>query len=213
MRFVRYDVPFGHHLFGRLNPCPKCNQDGINQRAGLYPNERGLKLADIETAGRPGAAAMVAAGHKLLADKSGMLAVHGGYGNGKSTFMKAMTSEFIRIGIEARYTTLAALMQYAREAFDSLKAGDSDTGRIAEWARLPVVMVDECDKVRTTEYAREIQTLFFDERYRRANELVTVAAWNGNVDAIGLPWVVSRFQENRVIANLDADMRPLLGGA
>jgi hypothetical protein len=212
-RFVRFGVPFGDYRFGRLYPCPKCNQEGITQRAGLFPNERGLKLADIETAGRPGAAEMVAAGRKLLGDKAGMLAIHGDYGNGKSTFLKALTAEFIREGIEARYTTLAALMQYARDAFDSQKAGDTDTGRIAEWAALPVVLVDECDKVRMSEYSREIQSYFFDVRYRRANELVTVAAWNGRSDAIGLPWVESRFSEYRIINNRDADMRPLLGGS
>jgi len=198
--------------FGRLYPCPKCNQDGLAQRAGLYPGERGMTLADIGTLGRPGAAAMVQAGQTLLERKSGMLAVHGGYGNGKSTFLKAMTAELIRIGVEARYTTLAELLQYAREAFDNKIAGDTDAGRIKEWANLPAVLVDECDKVRVTEYAREIQTLFFDVRYRRAAELVTVAAWNGNAESIGLPWVVSRFSEYRIINNTDADMRPLLGG-
>jgi hypothetical protein len=211
-RFVRYNVPFGDYRFGKLFPCPKCNQDEITQRAGLFPNERALKLTDIETAGRPGAAEMVAVGQRLLADRAGMLAVYGDYGNGKSTFLKALTAEFVRQGVEARYTTLAALMQYARDAFDSQKAGDSDAGRIAEWAKVPVVLVDECDKVRLTQYAREIQSLFFDVRYRRADELVTVAAWNGNADAIGMPWVVSRFSEYKLIENKDADMRPLLGG-
>jgi hypothetical protein len=202
----------GDARFGKLYPCPKCNQDGLAQRAGLYPNERGLTLAAIGTTGRPGAAAMVQAGRALLEQPAGMLAVHGGYGNGKSTFLKALTAELVRAGIEARYTTLAELMSYAREAFDSQMAGDTDAGRIKEWANLPAVLVDECDKVRLTEYSREVQSLFFDVRYRRSAELLTVAAWNGGRDAIGLPWVLSRFSEGRIIENRDADMRPLLGG-
>lgn len=199
------------YRFGRLYPCPKCNQDGITQRAGLLPDERGLTLDALGTAGRPGAAAMVKAGRVLLEARAGMLAVHGGYGNGKSTLLKAMTAELIRQGIEARYTTLAELLQYAREAFDSQQAGDTDAGRIKEWANLPAVLVDECDKVRATEYSREVQSLFFDVRYRRAGELLTVAAWNGGRDALGLPWVLSRFSEYQVVENRDADMRPLLG--
>jgi chromosomal replication initiation ATPase DnaA len=203
----------GNPHFGKLYPCPKCNQDGITQRAGLYPNERVMSLADIGTKGRPGAAAMVKAGRALLEQQAGMLAVHGGYGNGKSTFLKALTAELVRAGVEARYTTLAELLQYAREAFDNKMAGDTDAGRIKEWANLPAVLVDECDKVRVSEYAREIQTYFFDIRYRRAGELLTVAAWNGGRDGIGLPWVISRFSEYSIIENRDADMRPLLGGA
>lgn len=212
-KVYRYDVPLDDPRFGRLFPCPNCNRDALLMTAGLLPAEQMMTLAEIETHGRAGAAAMVQQGRQMLEKRAGMLAVHGGYGNGKSTFLKAMTAEFLRLGIEARYTTLTELLAYAREAFDSKQAGDSDFGRISKWAKVQAVMIDECDKARSTQYAVEIQTLFFDERYRRANELVTVAAWNGERNALGLPWVVSRFSEHVIVENTDADMRPLLGGA
>ena len=215
-RVFRFDVPFGDPRFGRAYPCPKCNQDGVTARAGLVGSEMSLTLDAINTTDRPGAAAMLRAARIILDKRAGMVAFHGPYGNGKSTVLKALTATLVKQGIEARYITMTELMAYAREAFDSQQAGDSDLGRIKEWARVPVVMIDECDKARLSEHSREIQTYFFDVRYRQADTLATVAAWNGGRDAIGMPSVVSRFSEFGmfglgIIHNADADMRVLLG--
>ena len=143
--------------------------------------------------------------------------MHGAYGNGKSTFLKALTATLIEQGIEARYIQMTELLTYAREAFDSQLAGDSDLVRIREWAQVPVVLVDECDKARQSEHSRELQSFFFDARYRNAEALATVAAWNGGRDAIGMPAVISRFAEFGlfglgIVKNDDPDMRELLGG-
>lgn len=210
---IRYNVPMSDYRFGRLFPCPKCNQAGITARSGLLPKERDLSLAVLDVEDRPGTAQMVTAASELLKKRAGMLALCGQYGTGKSTLMKAIVAETLKAGHEARYMTMTELLNYAREAFDSAKTGDSDVGRISEIARIPVVCIDECDKPRLTEYAREIQTHFFDVRYRGADTLMTVAAWNGKANSLDLPWAVSRFSEFGIVENWDADMRPLLGGA
>lgn len=212
-RYFRYEVPLGHPMFGRYLPCPKCNGEAVNAASGLNPIERKITFADIETQGRPGATKMMNAARTFInGGRCGFLTIHGGFGNGKSTILKAIVNDCITAGIEARYITMTEVMVYAREAFDSQQQGDSDYGRIARLAKVTMLVIDEVDKARVTDYAREVQTHLFDARYRNAHQLGTVVAWNGHFDAIDLPWVRSRLSEYPVVENTDADMRPLIGG-
>jgi DNA replication protein DnaC len=212
-RYFRYDVPLGHQYFGKYFPCTTCNKDAVTWNSGLNPQERKVTFDEIETVNRPGAANMLNAARTFLSGNCrGFLTIHGGYGNGKSTTLKALVNQCLSIGIEARYITMTEVMVYAREAFESEKAGDTDYGRISKLAAIHVLVIDEMDKARVTDYAREVQTHLFDVRYRNAETLGTVVAWNGAFEAIDLPWVRSRLSEYPVILNKDADMRPLLGG-
>ncbi len=140
-----------------------------------------------------------------------MLAICGSVGNGKTHALKAIVNACISAGIEARYITMAELMAFVREAFSSTAPGDTDFGRISQIARVPVVCVDEMDKARFNDYAQEVQTHFFDVRYRNADRLGTVGAWNGRPESFPLPWVVSRFSEYKIVINQDADVRPMIG--
>lgn len=207
------DAEIGHPDFGRLMPCPRCNRQTIWRLAGLREHEVRIRLEDIETRGRPGTKRMVEAARVFLAAPCGFLAVHGGYGNGKSTLLKAIVNECLERGVEARYITMAEVMAYAREAFESEIAGDTDYGRIEQLARQRVLVIDEVDKARPTDYTREVQTHLFDLRYRLAEVLGTVVAWNGSFEAVEMPWLRSRLSEFVVVENWDTDMRPLIGGA
>lgn len=180
---------------------------------GLTAQERLIRFADIEITSRPGAARMVNAAKDFIQNgRVGMLAVYGGYGNGKSTLLKAIVNEAVQQGVEARYITMTEVLAYAREAFDSQTAGDSDYGRIMRLTEVPLLAVDELDKARTSEYTREVQNYLFDARYRFSHVYGTVVAWNGNIPSLGLPALASRLQEFEMVENNDADMRPLIGG-
>lgn len=212
-RFFRYEVPFGHQYFGKNFPCPSCNAEAVTYNSGLNQLERRVCLEDLVVAGRPGAGKMVNAAMQFITNGChGFLTFHGGYGNGKSTAMIAMVNECLKRKIDAKYITMTEVMVYAREAFESEKVGDTDYGRISKLAGVHVLFIDEIDKARVTDYAREVQTHLFDVRYRNADRLGTVVAWNGGFDALDLPWVRSRLSEYMVVENLDADMRPMLGG-
>jgi DNA replication protein DnaC len=181
--------------------------------AGLNPQERTIRFADIETHGRPGAQAMLSSVRQFISDgRIGFLTIHGGYGNGKSMCLKALVNDCIANRVDVHYITMTEVMVYAREAFESEQRGDTDYGRIARLASTQVLVIDELDKARVTDYAREVQTHLFDKRYRNSHMLGTVVAWNGRFDALDLPWVRSRLSEYAVVENNDADMRPLLGG-
>jgi len=199
-------------MFGRIFPCQACNQDNVIRASGLNPAERDISLDALDQRNRPGTVRMVAAAKRFLKAKTGMLSIYGNYGNGKSTALKAIVNECTRAGVEARYMTMFEVMAYAKEAFDSKQAGDSDAGRITRLAQTMVLCIDELDKARMTEYAQEIQTHLFDARYRNSDTLGTVVAWNGNAQTIPLPWVMSRLSEFEMVENADADIRPLIGG-
>lgn len=211
-RYLRYDVDYGHPMFGKMLPCPECNKDAVALATGLNPIERKISFADIDTDGRPGASRMIKAAGEFIANgRTGFLTVHGGFGNAKSTLLKAIVNDCVSHGVQAQYITMTEVMIYAREAFESQMQGDSDFGRIRKLAGTQVLVIDELDKARVTEYAREVQTHLFDVRYRSAHALGTVVAWNGGFTAIDLPWVLSRLSQFTVVENNDADMRPLLG--
>lgn len=212
-KYYRYDVPITHEMFGKVIPCKTCNRDEYAARAGLSEIERRITFADIETGGRPGARAMMSAMDEFVQrGRIGFLTVHGSYGNGKSTLLKALVNDCLKNDIDVRYITMTEVMSYAREAFDNEKQGDSDYGRITRLAQVRVLVIDEVDKARVSDYSREVQNYLFDKRYREAGKFGTVLAWNGKFDAVDLPAIRSRLSEFTVVANWDKDMRPLLGG-
>lgn len=155
---------------------------------------------------------LTAAQNFITGGRIGFLTIHGTYGNAKSTTLYALVNECIEHCVDVRYITMTEVMVYAREAFDSEQRGDSDYGRIARLAATQVLVIDELEKARLTDYAREVETHLFNVRYRNSHQLGTVLAWNGSFTALELPSVRSRLSQFPVVENLDADMRPLLGG-
>lgn len=210
-KYFRYDVEIDHPMFGKFFPCEACNKNAVAESTGLNPLERKITFADIVTKERPGAVKMLKAAQEFMLTQTGFLTIHGGFGNAKTTLLKAIINECVIKGISARYATMTEVMNYAREAFENTKQGDTDYGRISKLAQVQVLVIDELDKARVTEYAREVQTHLFDVRYRKSHLVGTVVAWNGEFDAIDLPWVLSRLSQFVVVENNDTDMRPLLG--
>lgn len=208
--YFTYDVDFGHPYFGRIFPCPTCNKAVFDAACGLNDTERKITFAQIETSGRPATAKAVQAAREFIAKPCGFLSIHGKYGNGKTTILQAIVNAVIESGTEARYITAADLLAYLRDTFNS-ETKESDYDRLRELARVPVLCIDEMDKLRDTPYSRELQQELINLRYRDARILGTVLAWNGELDA--LPWqaVISRLSEFVVVNNTDSDMRKLIG--
>lgn len=196
--------------FGKALPCPTCNQAQIQIISGLTGKERDIRLEAVRISGRPGTQKSVEAARAFITNPRGFLSIHGNFGNGKTTILMAIVNALVDKGIEARYLTAAALMGYLRESFNK-QSNTSDYERLHELAALPVLAIDELDKLRDTEYSRELQQELINRRYREAGALGTVLAWNGEINA--LPWgaVTSRLSEFVVVHNTDTDMRKLLG--
>lgn len=207
----RYDVEKGHPLFGRLFPCPVCNQDGIDSACGLKTHERAISLQDLKTNERIGTKKMVDAAQLFITKPQGFLSLHGNNGTGKTATLMAIVNGVIEKKIKAKYLTASELLAYLRDAFND-ETKESDYHRLHELARVPVLCIDEMDKLRDTPYSREIQQELINLRYRDAGVLGTVLAWNGELNTLPWPAVVSRISEFTVVKNSDSDIRKVIGG-
>ena len=210
-KFYRYDVEFGHIYFGKIFPCPVCNKQTLDNLCGLHGKERGVKLSEIDTTNRAGTAAMKAACMKFAETPAGFLSLHGGNGTGKTMALMGIVNAVIEAGGEARYMTASELLAIMRETFDN-KIMESDYERVRKLATVQVLCIDEVDKLRDTPYSREIQNELINLRYRQADVLGTVLAWNGEFSDLPLPAVASRLSEFVIVKNNDADIRKLIGG-
>lgn len=211
-KFFRYDVPLTDDRFGRLFPCPKCNQPAVNAACGLNERERSITLENIDDGNGQATKIMKRAAVRFISSPVGFLSIFGTCGNAKTVVLQSIVNSCVVNGIEARYLTAHELLDYLKEAFDP-KVLETDIARIRRLASIPVLCIDELDKAKNTEWAADMQHHLIDERYRNAHRLGTVFAWNGNLETLPWPAIISRMSEFPCIANTDADVRPAIGRA
>ena len=216
----RMDVEFGHPQFGKLQRCGcRANEDAqrLQRLSGLTNAERTVRLDQIETTDRPGAAAMVNACRMFIAHPYGMITFWGGSGNAKSMALQSVVNHFVDSNVEAIYITAFDLISYIRAAFSKNKndliVKDEDAySRLVRFGSVKLLAIDEFDKVRVTEWVQEQLTDLIDRRYRLANDSQSGTLLAMNDDPRELPaWMYSRLAQNIIIHNPDKDMRPIFG--
>lgn len=182
---------------------------------GLKDAEQRISLADIDTNGKPGTAKMVNAAKLFISSPGGILTLWGRLGNAKTAVLMSIVNACVLDGIEAVYTTFVDLEGWIREAFDEKKHDEFGTARdrMAHLVSVRVLVIDEFDKAKVTEWINEIRFDLLDKRYRSGvvGECGTLLAMN--CDPQSLPeWISSRLYDGRnvVIENSDPDMRRLM---
>lgn len=207
------DAPFGHEYFGRLYPC-ECTaayRSSLLQRiSGLTGDELAQRLDDVRPAG-PGTAQMLSAARLFLDEPAGMLTLWGGVGNAKTLILQAVVNECIMRGMMAVYVTMLDLLDYIREAYNDQT--DSAWRRLDRFATVPVLAIDEVDKVKASDWTIERESALIDKRYRlgisrRAGTLLAM-----NKDPHTLPeWISDRLYDGRntVVHNADQSMRRVM---
>lgn len=213
------DVPVGHPDFNRTWPCPdpRHNKERLARLArvsGLDSSELNLRLADFK-AGNEMTGEVLRVAKTFLEAPAPLFYLWGGYGNGKTLILKALTNEFNGIGRMAMYTKFSQLLWWMRQVFGKNGDRESYLDRYGRIKQVPVLLVDELDKANLTDFALEFQFDFLDERYEAGlrGECFTVFASNSPPDE--LPgYLLSRIQDGRclVVENKGKDLRPHLGG-
>jgi DNA replication protein DnaC len=159
----------------------------------------------------------------------GWLYLYGGPGNAKSEVLMAIVNELNLAGRgPALYLKFSYLLNRMRAAFAEqdyhhaqARAGLSpeqwqNLGYLERFERLkavPVLAIDELDKVRLTEFGLEFTFDFLDERYRQAIHGQTVTLFAGQTCPDDLPAPLSsRIYDGRfqVIHNPAGDARPAM---
>lgn len=171
-------------------------------------------LGDVIESG-PGTVDMLLAARAFVEHPAGILTLWGGSGNAKSLVLQAVVNECIKRGRAAVYVTMLDLIEYIREAYN---APDDDRRgsawqRMERYATIPILCIDEVDKVKPSEWTIERETAIFDKRYRLglARQAGTLLAMNSNPDRLP-DWIYSRLSDgrNKIIRNTDPDMRSLM---
>lgn len=211
--YVRYDVPFGHPKFGKLERCSRAQASAIEKslelneidpRIGLKADEirnlswnmvrEGVNLADQACAITRRA---YQAGH-------GLVFLYGGFGQGKSLVLKIAVAAALNEGRRAAYANLAGVLDDIRIAYDERENKMTELVRRMDWwTSLDVLAIDELDKVGQTDWARERIFQLLDARYQRAvrqEALTIIAANHQSLDDLS-GYLRSRIEDNRFAAN------------
>lgn len=213
--FFGVNVPVGDPRFGQLFPC-ECTASYraslLQSISGLTGDELALTLDDVHPAGT-GTAQMLAAARSFLEAPAGMLTLWGGVGNAKTLILQAVVNEFVKSGVMAVYITMLDLLDYVRAAYDeseSTREHGSACKRLDRFATVPVLAVDEVDKVKASDWTIERQSALFDKRYRFGVSRMAGTLLAMNKDPHTLPeWISDRLYDGRniVIHNADPSMR------
>lgn len=210
MGYYKIDVPVGHDDFGKVFTCECRSQERIEQLRGLS----GLKahethrLDALQAAGES-ANEMLRLAWDFVKDTRGWLFLWGGYGNGKSLILQGIVNEMTARGVPAIYVTFADLLDLMRETF-RVKAKESFSDRFRRIQNVPILVIDEFDKVNETEFVWEFRSKLIDHRYRDAVGGQTATVFASNSSPVKLPgWIASRVADGRfmVYHNTGGDVR------
>jgi hypothetical protein len=215
--WLRTDRDLCDPLFGKLSPCD-CQGDRELARlrglSGLNAHELLVTLSKLRADPGSGTERMVAACRTFIAQPSGFLTLWGGVGTGKTTCLQAITNALMRRG--AVYVSLHELLAYVRGGYNSDAPDDTAHARLQRFESLPVLCLDEIDKVQGSPWVNEQLTALVDARFRSgvAGATGTVLALNQCPDDQP-PWIASRLRDGRccVVHNDGPDAREFMGHA
>ena len=212
--YISPDVPRGHPLWGKAFPCECWAEESrmesaqrLQAASGLFAPDHGLTWAGIQP--RAGIGEGLQAVRSTLAQKWGWVYLHGAPGNGKSLILRTAIAESLRAGVGAVYVRWDAIFDHLRAAYNQPHS-DFDE-RLAAWAAVGVLAIDEIGRARETEWVSEQMHKLLDARYNAAcyQRSITLFASNYSTDIFDVS-LQSRFQDGRfkVCAVTAPDARP-----
>lgn len=189
------DLPLGAPGYGRAVRCG-CNT-GVAEFCGLNEQERELSaedIAEITPGGRDMVAVLRHLVHFITANPSGWLTLWGEYGTAKTLTAQAIVAQLVKAGRSARF--------YHARQLESGWFSDvrGDTANAELYRRLPILAIDEIDKINTTnEWVRHGLQELLDTRYRGGVAGTQLTILICQVDpAIAMPGdILSRMSDGR----------------
>lgn len=183
--YVRNDVPINHPDFGKLFLCPKIDVSKLPgaDRYGLYPEElSSLEWGAIYPLQGSNSIKASRAVRDVLSRGWGWVYLYGDHGQAKTLILKIAVAEALRNNQQAAYANMAEIMSHMRKAFDSKNPNYEAEARLEWWSRLPILAIDEFDRINSTEWAKEQRFLLMDDRQVAAlrRQSVTLIASNAH---------------------------------
>lgn len=164
--FVRNDIEdHTHPLFGKLVACPACQKvKGAGESSapsGLHPQDYLRNWDDLLELDNHNLKPALRAVKSALVDGYGWVYLWGDYGLGKTDILKTAVARCIQRGIHARYAKGQALMNAMYQAVQEKEF----PAVYREFTQVPVLCVDEFEKVSLTDWGMNQRFLLFDDRY------------------------------------------------
>lgn len=204
--------------FGKLFHC-ECTAGARSARlqsiSGLTPSERLVSLDDIEPTGGM-TDLIVDVARSFVKKPSKLLTIWGGSGNAKTLILQGIVNACAERHIEAVYIEMKDLADYVR-ALHQGRDGQEDAYQfIKRLKAVPVLAIDEFDKLKVTEWYEEFETALMSKRYRDALDGLSGTVLAMNSDPANLPeHIYSRLADGRnlILHNTDPDLRSLMADA
>ncbi len=183
--------------YGKLMLCPNVD------RLRVFPERYGMTRQEAEAARWP-KGAKIQPVIKLVKDVIqrgyGWVYVFGPFGIGKTFLLRAAVAGLLLSGKDAAYTRMAEIVDHLRDGFDAERGEQGETERLRWWAELPVLAIDEFDRVRKTEYADERRFVLMDRRYEAAIRQRSVTLIASNSGPAELPgYLRDRIEDGRFV--------------
>jgi len=157
------------------------------------------------------AAEAVAAVKEVMRRGHGWVYLWGGPGLAKSLILKIATALCIQRG--ATYTSMTHILNHLRQSYDTEYPNDEVMARLEKWKSIPVLAIDEVDKVKLTEFVEERRFDILDHRHVSGLRGDTITLFAANSAPGGFDdWTKSRFEDGRmaVVELKGEDMRPAM---
>lgn len=199
--------------FSQPVPCPTCHDGNLARRlrdmSQLDGTLTGVRLNNFRVVeGTQPAWQHV---RDFVHDPRGFLTLWGGYGCGKTRLLATLVNECTEARIGAVYYTLPDLLAVLRESVGENVYNRQHTRILS----VRVLAIDEVDKARLTDWAKEQIYTLVDSRYRLRHTQGTVFAMNVQPDHHDpeLGYLYSRMGEGTVVHVTAGDMRARIGRA
>lgn len=165
--WLRTDLPDDHQDFGKVVLCPNVDQWTLPaaSRLGISRTEaERLTWSKVMDEGEALRAVEVV--KSVLKRGRGWIYLHGGHGLAKTFILKIAVAEEIRSGsFDCAYIRMADILENLRGAYDADDPSTEAAMRLDWWADVPLLAIDEFDRIRGTEYAEEKRFVLMDRRY------------------------------------------------
>ena len=169
--WIRYEVPFGHPKYGRIDPCPKAPPESrLFDNHGLTVYERKTltwnqirKRENVE-----GAIEQVA---RSLQRGRGVGYLYGGKGLAKTLLLKTACATWTRLGGGVfHFTTLADVLEDLRTAYDDDEPQRALKAKEEKYFSYPMLAIDEIGAQRLTDFGTEKFFSLINRRHESGTE-------------------------------------------
>lgn len=183
--------------FGSLELCPNVDPFKIyGEKSGLDKVEYFLRWEKILKVNNIDDAIQIL--KKVLKNGFGLVYLHGANGLGKTLLLQTFTAESIRLRIKSKYSTMANILEELRAAYSDEQPYGEFSRRSKFYCEVPVLCIDEFDRIKLTEFAVEKIQSIVDARYRSAmnRESITIIASNEQPSKYPA-YIANRFYDGR----------------